>query len=540
MTDFPTRMETPPSTGNEPRLVSTLVTLIGLARLLFLLFKRDAQLVAYIPDDAFYYLVPARNFARLGRWTFDGVEPATGFHLLWGYLLALLFAISPHISLHLILLVAGIVQVGSLAAASYLLTRTSVRTFGPNAGWGIVLIFLSAAVLVQGGWLMESACVIALAAGVVELLARSTIRRGHMLPAGCLLLGWLLELARSDAGLLAFSFFLMHLVLWRRKVVDRIMPAMAALLLVGAVLGLATTLLHTHRVSGQWLQASAQQKFFWTKVSGKISSRRIADKPLSLLQPLHNAIPPFSRHPALFHQLDRAERWQGFATFAVVLLGAFLIARKTSRSDRSLCVPLCVTLVSVVAAYCLLYRYDGDVQDWYVSNFVAPMALLAAAATSWYVRRFPLITKGAVVGFAIAGITFSLFPSYPWQECMYRTGLYLSDRPGLGPVGVFNAGIIAFFDTSPVVNLDGLVNDSILPYTSHGQLTSYLARRNITTIADFSEVLQAPLMQARGGYLDGKLLRCVRSTADPFAADVNNNFADSHLLIYSFDAACLR
>jgi hypothetical protein len=72
-----------PETGRGGNwVVPALVGLVGMARLTFLCRLPDRLLVRYIPDDAFYYLIMGRNFAATGRWTFDGVEPASGFHLL--------------------------------------------------------------------------------------------------------------------------------------------------------------------------------------------------------------------------------------------------------------------------------------------------------------------------------------------------------------------------------------------------------------------------------------------------------------------------
>ncbi len=44
-------------------------------------------------DDAFYYLVTARNFIEHGRFSFDGVNETNGFHPLWMMLIALTYAI---------------------------------------------------------------------------------------------------------------------------------------------------------------------------------------------------------------------------------------------------------------------------------------------------------------------------------------------------------------------------------------------------------------------------------------------------------------
>ena len=69
----------------------------------------ENRLIDHIPDDAFFYLQTARTFARTGRWSFDGVEPASGFHVLWGYLLAGLYRVRPGITLRGVFGVAGLV-----------------------------------------------------------------------------------------------------------------------------------------------------------------------------------------------------------------------------------------------------------------------------------------------------------------------------------------------------------------------------------------------------------------------------------------------
>jgi hypothetical protein len=49
--------------------------------------------VGFIPDDSFYYLTLARNFATQGQWSFDsGVSRTNGFHLLHAYVLAAVFS----------------------------------------------------------------------------------------------------------------------------------------------------------------------------------------------------------------------------------------------------------------------------------------------------------------------------------------------------------------------------------------------------------------------------------------------------------------
>ena len=61
----------------------------------YLIINGPEQLqVQYIPDDAYYYLGLARNFTKLGFWTFDsGFSSTSGFHPLLAYLLSLIFSI---------------------------------------------------------------------------------------------------------------------------------------------------------------------------------------------------------------------------------------------------------------------------------------------------------------------------------------------------------------------------------------------------------------------------------------------------------------
>lgn len=110
---------------SRDRLLPFAVAFAGFWRICVFSKMPYGELIQRIPDDAFYYLVTARNFASSGKWTFDGTEPASGFHLLWGYLLAFFFRLFPNASLHLIFTVGSIFQVCCLSLASYLVVRAS-------------------------------------------------------------------------------------------------------------------------------------------------------------------------------------------------------------------------------------------------------------------------------------------------------------------------------------------------------------------------------------------------------------------------------
>ncbi|MFZ0544241.1 MAG: hypothetical protein WAM60_02300, partial [Candidatus Promineifilaceae bacterium] len=71
---------------------TAVIILLGLNIVVFnLLIANSAEglRVQYIPDDGFYYLTLARNFASSGMWSFDsGVSVTSGFHLLFAYILS--------------------------------------------------------------------------------------------------------------------------------------------------------------------------------------------------------------------------------------------------------------------------------------------------------------------------------------------------------------------------------------------------------------------------------------------------------------------
>jgi len=51
-------------------------------------------------------------------------------------------------------------------------------------------------------------------------------------------------------------------------------------------------------------------------------------------------------------------------------------------------------------------------------------------------------------------------------------------------IGSFNAGIISYYSHRPTVNLDGVMNDSVIPAIVEKRLAEYLDREGIGYLAD--------------------------------------------------------
>jgi hypothetical protein len=479
-------------------VVPALVAAAESARLTYISRLPDIALVKYVPDDAFYYLILARNFARLGRWTFDGVEPASGFHLLWGSAIAAVYRLAPGIGLHSILVVLGVVQIVCMTAAAWLVGRTAVRLFGRGAWIGVAVVFLSALSLLIGIGMMETALEMLVAAAVVDLLCRTddAVSRGF---AFAFLLGLAGTLARSDFGLLPFGLFAMQWVLWRRGLSSARMVRLAGAVLAGAAAGVAVVAVHTHWISGGWVQASARQKLFWSQTGGFsiAPARRMVFRFFSLVE---NA-------DGLTATVERAGHVISMAVWALLGLALLLAVLRRSggavRGSRT----ILAAMGLVVAAYLGLYRFDTEIQDWYAGSFEVPLALLVAGTLSGFVTRHRVVAFGLAGAFCITQVALSFHGPWPLQDQLYLGGISLREHPELKPVGAWNAGVISYFGEGGVTNIDGLVNDRVLPYTEAGTLTQYVANRHLRSIMDFNLMFRDNYAR-RGGYADGSLERC--------------------------------
>ena len=74
---------------------------------------------------------------------------------------------------------------------------------------------------------------------------------------------------------------------------------------------------------------------------------------------------------------------------------------------------------------------------------------------------------------------------YAWQRDIY-TAIEPVDRalPAGARVGCFNAGISGYFSRRRIINLDGLVNDAVVPYWQARRFEQYLSDARIAFICD--------------------------------------------------------
>ena len=465
-------------------------------RVLYFYLQPEEVLVGVIPDDAFYYLDLARHRATFGVWSLDGVTTATGFHLLYAYLLLAIYKIAPQVSIHTLFLIIGVLSVLAISSAAYFTAKVGAKFTDRYGGLIALAPFFAWASLIQVSQLMESWLVIYCSAlSIYLILNESGINAVKAL--GLFIAGVLGSLARSDFGMLPgvlFACLLFGYPWWG----NRLALFRTFFLLLGAASGVGLVLLHNFAISGHIFQSSAQTKLYWSLLFGhKIYA------PLSLFS---GAVIPMGggSFPVIVV----------LALISILCILSSLVFFKSGpqqeKSRRQFI--LMIACASVIMAYLNFYRFNSEaLQIWYFANFLIPYCLLLAIGCS---LAFPVHVKS--ISYFIVGIYLTLGLSklfhspWPYQKQMMAAGQYIAlDKSG-ALYGAWNAGIVNYYSGGKVINLDGLVNDEVLDYIKSNRLFNYLKDKNIRFIVDDVEMLSTPRLQKKGGYEDERMERCIK------------------------------
>lgn len=469
-------------------------------------------LLERVPDDAFYYLVLGRNFAEKGFWTFDGSAVASGFHILFGYLIAAVYWLQPSITLETVY--SGVVFLNALmvGAAVQLLCQACEQTGVSNGNFGVLLVAISSVGLRMAGFPMECCLVIFFSAAAFWLAVPGRGSGPAVLTlAG--LVGVLGVLARSDWGAVPFALLAGVVVqMWATGSRDKSRLAVVAALCAGAVLGEVFVAWHTHVFTGNWVQKSASIKSHWASVQG-----------YSILPGVARVVELLS--PAI---LSRTLLAPVIAILALGTLWSVGLRRLMSHG-------LLVGAVCIIAVYLAVYALNGSVQYWYAGSFFATVAVLSALFWSQLDARFDGLRVAVLALFVVSAVHQFLNPPWTWAPAMRAAGEHLNANPDLAPVAAWNAGILSYFAGRPVTNLDGLVNDEVYPSVVSDRLADYVAARGIRYLVDFPDMFSS-MGGRRGGYADGRLQSCA-TPLQTFAPQ--RTFAGTAYTLYQIDGACL-
>ena len=224
----------------------------------------DEVKLGYVPDDGFYYLVLARNHGSLGLWSFDdGTTTTSGFHPLFALLLERwpgIVGAPPGRALRTaVLLSAALTALALLLSAVLCVVRR----------WPYALMVLALLAASRQSLTLSVAVVewpLVLLAVVLYLMALLALPTGRRQSLALFVCGALGSWARSDFGLLPLTIATSALLLalltgssWRQRLAGPLMG------LLGASLGVLSTMAYHAANSGQWLQSSALMKVWWSE-----------------------------------------------------------------------------------------------------------------------------------------------------------------------------------------------------------------------------------------------------------------------------------
>jgi len=481
-----------------------------------------ALLTTWVPDDAFYYLLPAWNAAQGLGFSFDGVDPTYGFQPLWTLLLAVVSLLLPA--------KAALVPAALLLGAALHVTA------------GLLLFrWLERAGLARGGvvaaglWLLNPDLMVLQATGMESCLVAVLILTTLLLlppERGGLALGLslgLLFLAR--VSMLTMVVLVIGSLVWRKRPTRTVRRVLAGLAIV-----CVPWLLYATVALGQPLPSSMDRKL----VSGIAGAARfIADLPLVPDGLVRALLPAGEKElfdvPGLigptWERLWRLgirapigwalgswlpTRVTASALVLVVGWGAMLARQRHAMPPRApggLGLLLLLALANVASNNLLLSQYV-EYGFWYrVPEVLAILTLVGLAAQ----RAFgpgrelgrPVLAIGAAVllvgliGTASTNKPRTFDPTSPLMaRGAYDVARSLSEHlpPGTR-VGSWNAGLLGWMTEGPViVNLDGLANrPDFVPVAAqevlfrhgiddHLDLLAWLERNDIEYLVDLHPI----------------------------------------------------
>lgn len=423
----------------------------------FVALSAASRGVSLFIDDAFYYLLIARNFAASGVPTFDGINPTNGFHPLWMLMLAAMYkTIGAGAGLFTQIVAAKSLELLALAGAlaMCLVAFSRLRLATPLA-WGfpgaaVILLAPRLYVFEQG---MEST----LAAGLLLAAIYGAVARR---PAWLMVTLPLLFLARLDSlvfviGPLTLWWVLQEGPAWRAHARTFAPVAVVAAAFIGMNFALTG---HANTISGQIKSSFPAITPHWSYLmeplllGPHLGWRVLYAYPNALVATAGLAL------VAVACAWRRREPWAGPVAW-VLLMAALLIANVL-----------------------LFQRWDKGVDARYLSLPYVLMGFAAFATLAGLLRRREYAAW--VLGLLLAACALVWVERYREERPM-KMDLTKADevkaatRPGERFAGT-DVGGFSFWLERPFVNLDGLVNNRELQEAIRDRrLAEYLEKQDV-------------------------------------------------------------
>jgi hypothetical protein len=422
-------------------------------------------------DDAFYYLVTARNFLSQGFFTFDGAHPTNGFHPLWMYVVVGIYGLLPaDASLSAQIVAVKLTQIAiilvAIASAAFMAHRLHERgsayAYG-FAGAVLIMVYPEGSPSFRSG--METTLATLIAIWVAYALVHDNRRAvGLLLP--------LLFLSRLDllvyfAGPVALYFLLRRDLGWPAR--------LAPTAPVAAVAGAFT--LYNYATYGYAAPISGVLKSSFPWPTPQLSF---------LLDPIMYA--RYSVRGVKYFTLPNLTSIAALSTLAMVTLGV-LVRRQRGRL-RLLDLLFAAFPLALVVGIVMFQKWSKQVANWYLDLAMVTGAFATMLALARSLERLGGAPRALGAAILLCLILFSgihvwWLPRTLQQDHIgHDSSLYAFLRDGTGPEAVLagsDVGRVAFWSGRRTINLDGLINSyDYQDYLRDGRLLAYLNQEGVT------------------------------------------------------------
>ncbi len=450
--------------------------------------------VSQFQDDTFYYLVTAKNFLRLGIFTFDGRNPTNGFQPLWmAAIVGLYKSINPGSALELQIFAVNVLEKTLLGVAVALSVAAFVQSVRRDQPWAAGYLALSLVLLCPFYFVFDQGMETTLAV-LLLLTVTHAFLSDRLLLLGISLA--LLFLTRLDTAVFVAAPLLAWTLATARRDDNR---RWAAVAIFGATFfsyvgfNLITTG-HAVPISGairssfpalRWQGAfftepiTLARMFGWGSLFQGINIVECAGLVVAGL-----ALTLLARPAA-----EVRNKLLALATVSALLIANLLMFQKWDKSldPRYLAMPMAMATVfcaNALAVTCrqaresLARRAAARTRDARSSTTGRLMPAVAGALPVALILILMLAEAGAHLARfgAFAGRTED-----PIRQIFSEIGNLL---PQDAVVAGTDVGAIAFWTQRRVVNLDGVINNfEYQEYLRAGALRDYLRRQGVTHLA---------------------------------------------------------
>lgn len=433
-----------------------------------------------LSDDAFYYFEIARNVASGVGSTFDGITHTNGYHPLWLLVLIAIYTVSAGSGLVLPIKIALLTAVCFNIITSVLLYRI-LGSYTKNEkvrAFLLSLWVLNPFVLYETVNGLETSLALCLLMLFIYLLKHSEVAMKNTRSLLLGLVAGFMILARVDMVFYFIAFLAWVILIKGPRAGAR--PFLTSGIVASIVV--VPWFLWNIFGFGMLLTSAAEGTTLVNHTLARQSG-------VGLLYEIKHVI--YHLNYYWYEVLQTTGIPMLTIFFAGVLLG--MIVWKNCSFPKSIKrVPI---EWSLLLGFSMLFFADAGLRfvgrTWYFISFNILVVLLFAVVLPRLYDKLPyrqIMLAGLsilVAGCFVIGWHKELDYRMSNQLAIYEAAQWIDrELPESSVVGAFNAGVLGYFLDIPVVNLDGLVNNSALEAMKQRALWDYVYEQGITHIAD--------------------------------------------------------